>query len=83
MLVTGDLNATPTQDAPAVLARLGLIDELHLHGERPTFRGTSRRIDYIMADEMLDREVTGGGIVDTAVSDHVPVYVDFAPRDPG
>lgn len=79
ILLAGDLNATPREATPDVLAGIGLIDVLRRTAEGPTFRGSDRRLDYIMADKVLDLTVAGGGRVDSPASDHLPVFVDFTP----
>lgn len=78
MIVAGDLNATPNENAPRAFTVTGLVDILKQRAEGPTFVGSNRRLDYILADKELDLEVSGAGKVDTQVSDHVPVFADFS-----
>lgn len=77
-IIAGDLNATPAEGAVAALTGVGLIDVLKARDEGRTFLGSSRRIDYILADEGLDLGVTAAGRVEAEVSDHVPVFVEFS-----
>lgn len=77
MMVLGDLNATPNEEGPAALEKAGLDDTLHEVAEGPTFGG-DKRIDYIFVDPTLKSKVLTGGRVESAVSDHLPVFVDFS-----
>ncbi len=76
-IVAGDLNATPGEQGVAALLGAGLVDVLKGRDEGRTFLGSSRRLDYILADEGLDLQVTAAGRIESAVSDHVPVFAEF------
>lgn len=76
-IIAGDLNATPQEGAVGALLGVGLIDVLRARDEGRTFLGSSRRIDYILADDGLDLRVTAAGRVEAEVSDHVPVFAEF------
>ncbi len=80
IIVMGDLNATPKEEPTAEFTQAGLLDILHTTPERPTFRGSDKRIDYLLADQALDAELSDTGVIDSDVSDHDPVYADFAPH---
>jgi endonuclease/exonuclease/phosphatase family metal-dependent hydrolase len=77
-IIAGDLNATPQEKAVGALLGVGLIDVLRARDEGRTFLGSSRRIDYILADDGLDLQVTAAGRVEADVSDHVPVFAEFS-----
>lgn len=77
-IIAGDLNATPQEGAVGALLGVGLIDVLRARDEGRTFLGSSRRIDYILADDGLDLRVTAAGRVEAEVSDHVPVFAEFS-----
>ncbi len=80
LLLLGDLNATPQEAGPRALEHAPLFDELHAFDEGPTFVGSDRRIDYVFTSAALHARVVNAGRVVSAVSDHLPVFADFASR---
>lgn len=77
IIVAGDLNATPKDAAVRSLTGVGLKDLIGLTAEGPTFLGSDRRIDYVFANNPLDTVVLSARRIDTRVSDHIPVFVEF------
>ena len=76
LLVAGDLNQTPDADAPRAFSSIGLTDVIHRFAEGPSFRGTSRRLDYIFADTAFAPDATATRL-DVDASDHIPIYADL------
>lgn len=77
VIVAGDLNATPQEESPRLFVNAGLVDVLGAHRVGATFRGTSRRLDYILVDPPLDLGVAEAGALESDASDHIPVYAEF------
>jgi len=82
VIVAGDLNATPKEGPVKSLVGVGLKDLIATTAEGPTFLGSDRRIDYVFANDPLDTEVVSARRVDTKVSDHIPVFVEFGAAMP-
>lgn len=79
VLVMGDLNTAPSNDALGGFFRDGLKDVLALFvGDSPTF-GDSIRLDYILTDH----NVEDARIIDSDASDHRPVSALLRPLATG
>lgn len=79
LVVTGDLNITPTDGPAQRLRELGLIDVIARHAEGPTF-GSDRRLDYVFADLPLTTR-TDGKRIENALSDHLPILAELSLTD--
>ncbi|MFZ5469234.1 MAG: endonuclease/exonuclease/phosphatase family protein [Myxococcota bacterium] len=75
LVVAGDLNATPSEEAPRKLTGKGLFD-LFLTAERPTFWPSQTRLDYVFVDAPLAAQLIEAKVGEVKASDHFPIWVD-------
>jgi endonuclease/exonuclease/phosphatase family metal-dependent hydrolase len=72
--VVGDFNQRPEEAGPRALLRAGLAD-VFADNPAPTF--ANQRIDYVLADEPLALRALEARRIETTLSDHHLLVVDF------
>jgi len=77
VIVAGDFNASPHEEAAQNLKRAGLVDVIADLAEGPTFPGTGERVDYLFVDNPLARLVRKVRIEHENASDHFPVVAEI------
>ena len=75
LIFGGDLNGEGSSPVVDVLVDSGLSDLVKPYDPSATHGG--RRLDYVLADVVLQPAAVAGEVVPTTASDHRPVVVDF------